>query len=85
MVAKIMANDVWKDVDMAEKKRKPEAAEKKQGRPKVLPPELDTRIQIRASKKLVAVWKAHAVSLGYGDVSAWIRKLAADALRQPAR
>jgi hypothetical protein len=72
------------DEPMAEKKRKPEA-DKKNGRPKVLPPELDTRIQIRASKKLVAVWKAHAVSLGYGDVSAWIRKLAADALRQPSR
>lgn len=71
---------------MAKKKRKPAPEEKKPiGRPKVLPPELDTRKQIRCASVDFAKWEERAFEMGFPDVSAWIRKVANDALKQPGR
>jgi predicted DNA binding CopG/RHH family protein len=74
---------------MPEKKRKTEdtnGEEKKHpGRPKTLSPDLDKRHQLRCASKDFEAWKARATKLGFPNVSAWLRKCANDALKQPAR
>lgn len=65
---------------------KPELAEDKNppGRPKVLPPELDMRHQLRCSSRGFETWQAAAEEAGFPNVSAWIRKVANDAARKVA-
>jgi hypothetical protein len=73
---------------MSEKKRKQADADddkKAPGRPKVLPPHLDKRHQLRCSSVNFALWRAHARTLGFPNVSAWIRKVADDALPSKMR
>lgn len=79
MVAQIMQNRTWKEEEMAKEKKR------KVGRPKVLPPDLIKRFQIRCSVKDIEVWTERAIEQGYGNVSAWIRKVANDAMKQPAK
>lgn len=67
------------------KKRRKDAEKKPVGRPKILPAELTERFQIRCSVKDIESWETRALSLGYGNVSAWIRKVANDAMKQPAK
>lgn len=68
------------DVDDVDAKKPP-------GRPKVLPPDLDKRHQLRCSSKDFGAWRLQATKLGFPNVSAWIRKVVNDALpkRRPAR
>lgn len=56
-----------------------------QGRPRVLPKELSSRFQIRCAPDDIEAWEARAQAMGYGGASAWIRKVLADALKQPVR
>jgi len=73
------------------KKRKPDdeddggAAKNPPGRPKVLPPDLDKRHQLRCSSKDFELWERYAEQLGFPNVSAWIRKAANDALPKEMR
>lgn len=70
---------------MPTKKQNGKDDKRKQGRPKVLSPDLDTRFQIRCSAKDVKAWEAQAEALGYGGASAWIRHVVNQALKQPSR
>lgn len=70
---------------MAKAKTKETNGNGKLGRPKVLPPELNTRYQIRCSDKDVEAWEKRATQLGYPGASSWIRKVLNDALKQPVR
>lgn len=76
-----------KEEDMPKKKRDHEedggeSGEKRRpGRPTVLPPELDKRHQLRCASKDFDAWVSHAKRLGFPNVSAWIRKVANDAMR----
>ena len=67
---------------MPEKKRD---KKRKPGRPVTLPKELDKRYQIRCASSDVAAWEQRAMELGFPSASAWIRKIANDALKQPVR
>jgi predicted HicB family RNase H-like nuclease len=51
------------------------------GRPVTLPPELDTRFQIRCAKADEKAWKAHAKKLGFSPAQ-WIRKALNSAMAQ---
>lgn len=68
---------------MADKKQDKKAP--KQGRPKMLPPELSKRFQIRCTPQDIELWTERAVQLGYGSVGAWLRKTANDALKQSVK
>lgn len=50
------------------------------GRPKVLPPDLDKRYQIRCASRDFELWEKHRKKIGFPNLSAWLRKLANDAL-----
>lgn len=50
------------------------------GRPKVLPPDLDKRHQLRCSSKDFELWEKYRKQLGFPNVSAWLRKVANDAI-----
>jgi hypothetical protein len=71
---------------MVNTKRKPDddggegGAKKPPGRPKVLPPDLDKRHQLRCSSKDFEMWERYSNQLGFPNVSAWIRKTVNDAL-----
>jgi hypothetical protein len=70
---------------MPEKKRKPDDeddadAKKPPGRPKVLPPDLNKRHQLRCSSRDFDLWEEYSRSIGFPNVSAWIRKVVNDAL-----
>jgi hypothetical protein len=58
---------------------------KRPGKPKVLPPDLDTRHQLRCRSSDLEAWSERAAEEGFPNVSAWIRKAANAALKQPAR
>ncbi len=72
-------------MSMPEKKRRNDdsdtndAAKKPPGRPKVLPPDLDKRHQLRCASKDFDVWVREAGRAGFPNVSAWIRKVVNDA------
>lgn len=72
---------------MPKKRRDPKPAEDKNppGRPKVLPPELDMRHQLRCSSRDFETWQEVATVAGFPNVSAWIRKAANDAARVATR
>jgi hypothetical protein len=73
---------------MPEKKRKPDGdgGEKKSpGRPRTLPPELDKRHQLRCATKDFDAWRKESGREGFPNVSAWLRKVANDALKQSTR
>lgn len=76
---------------MPQKKRKPDddggdgGAKKPPGRPKVLPPELDKRHQLRCSSRDFEAWETHSQEIGFPNVSAWLRKVANDALARAKR
>lgn len=55
------------------------------GRPRVLPPDLDKRHQLRCSSKAFQLWEQYAKQEGFPNVSAWIRKVANDALPEKMR
>ncbi len=55
------------------------------GRPRTLPASLDKRKQIRCATRDFEAWVERSRSVGFPDVSAWIRKVCNDALKQPAR
>jgi hypothetical protein len=70
-----------------EKKRKPDDVEgegggtkKTPGRPKILPPELDKRHQLRCASKDFDLWEEYSKTIGFPNVSAWLRKVANAAL-----
>lgn len=70
---------------MPKKKHKPDAggdgdSKKPPGRPKVLSPDLDMRHQFRCSSKDFDAWSTHSQQIGFPNVSAWLRKVANDAL-----
>lgn len=69
------------ELGMVEKKQK----QKKQGRPKVLSPDLNHRLAIRCARGDAEAWEQRAISLGYGGASAWIRRILNEALKQPAK
>lgn len=58
--------------------------QQKQGRPKMLPAELSERFNIRCSKTDLEKWTERAVALGYGSVSAWLRRVANESLKAKA-
>jgi hypothetical protein len=62
------------------RKRPAEEDRKPVGRPKVLPAELDTRIQIRCTKTEESAWEVKAKAMGYTR-SQWIRKVLNAALK----
>jgi len=66
------------DEDGGEEKRSP-------GRPRVLPPELDKRHQLRCASNDFELWVEHSKKLGFPSVSAWLRKVANDALPRSSR
>lgn len=72
-------------------KRKPDDAtndKKPPGRPKVLPPELNKRHQLRCAERDFEMWEKYSKKIGFPNVSAWLRKVANDALPsnlRPAR
>lgn len=76
---------------MAEKKSKHDETDgdgdqkKPPGRPKVLPPDLDKRHQLRCSTADFGKWVAYATKLGFPNVSAWLRKVANDAVASAKR
>jgi len=73
-------------MSMPLKKRKPDDGEKKPpGRPKVLPPELDKRHQLRCASKDFEAWEEYSKEIGFPNVSAWLRKVANDALPKRLR
>lgn len=85
-IRQISVGRIWKDQGMTKKKEKEiNGNGHKLGRPKVLPPELSKRYQIRCSPKDVEAWESRAAQLGYPGASSWIRKVLNDALKQPAR
>lgn len=56
------------------------------GRPKVLSPELDKRHQLRCATKDFDAWEKYSREIGFPNVSAWLRKVANEALpRRPGR
>jgi hypothetical protein len=74
------------------KKRKPaepagdDESKNPPGRPRQLAPDLDKRHQLRCSSRDFEAWERHAVeTLRFPNVSAWIRKVANDALPRSAR
>ena len=71
------------EVEAMPRKRPSEEDRKPVGRPKVLPDDLDTRIQIRCKKAEEEAWDAKAEALGYSR-SQWIRKVLNAALKPKA-
>lgn len=75
-------------VTMPDKNREPDDSDddtekNPPGRPRTLSPELDKRHQLRCSTRDFDAWEKHAAKIGFPNVSAWLRKVANDAL--PAR
>lgn len=67
------------------KNRKPgddngEGGKKPPGRPRTLSPDLDKRHQLRCASGDFDAWEAHSKAIGFPNVSAWLRKVANDAL-----
>ena len=77
-----MSTETDRSVVMVKKKQNGKVEKRKQGRPKILAPELDTRFQIRCSAKDVEAWEEQAEALGYGGASAWIRHVVNQAIKQ---
>lgn len=68
------------------KKRRDDGADKNPpGRPKVLPPHLDKRHQLRCSSSEFEEWVEESSKQGFPNVSAWIRRAANAALPKRAR
>ena len=86
-----MSTGNGRTVVMAKKKSKQDEAngggeKKPPGRPKVLPPDLDKRHQLRCATKDFDAWEKHSQEIGFPNVSAWLRKVANDALpKRPTR
>lgn len=55
------------------------------GRPRTLTPGLDKRFNVRCSESDFERWEAHAQKIGLSGAGQWLRKLANDALAQPAK